>query len=529
MVVERAARPSSRGRDPRVETPDYPASVTTYTLRSANPAKTRCDAVVVGVVQTPKGPELADGASEVASAYGRKLRALLSTLGVTGKAGETVKVPTSGTLSSPLLVLVGLGKKADVVAVRRAAGVAARTVSNAASVAVALPAGTPELVRAVTEGYVLGGYTFTTYKSEKKDAQSTAPADVVVLSEGARRKDVTTAFEEAQLVAGAVAVTRDWVNTPPGDLTPPAFADAVAAATKELTKGRGAPKVAITVHDETSLAALGCGGILGVGAGSDAPPRLVELTYAPKGAKHHLALVGKGITFDSGGLTIKPAASMNEMKSDMAGAAAVVQATFVIASLGLPIKVSTFVPMAENMINGSATRPGDVLKIYGGTTVEVTNTDAEGRLVLADALVRATEQKPDVILDVATLTGHMVVALGDKVAGVMGSEEVVSDVLTAAGVAGEEMWPMPIPEGMTERIHSSKIADLAQHDWVRWGGGLFAAAFLREFTAGIPWAHLDIAGPSFNSGGASGHVTPGGTGVAVGTLVDFARTLAASE
>jgi leucyl aminopeptidase len=511
--------------------PDYPARVTTYTLRSASPAKTRCDAVVVGVVQTPKGAELADGADDVGKAYGRKLRPLLATLGVTGKAGETCKVPTAGALASPLLVLVGLGKKVDAVAVRRAAGVAARSVGNAASVALALPAGSPELVRAVTEGHLLGGYTFTSYKSDgaKKDSKNSAPGEVVVLSEGARRKELTTAFEEAQLVARAVAVTRDWVNTPPNDLTPPAFADTVAAATKELTKGRGAPKIAITVHDEAALAEMGCGGILGVGGGSDAAPRLVELSYSPKGAKQHLALVGKGITFDSGGLTIKPAGSMHEMKSDMAGAAAVVQATYVIASLGLPIKVSTFVPMAENMVSGDAMRPGDVLTIYGGTTVEVTNTDAEGRLILADALVRATEQKPDVILDVATLTGHMVVALGDRVAGVMGSSEVVDDVLAAAGTAGEEMWPMPIPEGMTDRIHGSKIADLAQHDWVRWGGGLFAAAFLREFTAEIPWAHLDIAGPSFNSGGAWGHVTAGGTGVAVGTVIDFARALAASD
>ena len=350
-----------------------------------------------------------------------------------------------------------------------------------------------------------------------------------MLSSVARRKETISAFEEAQLVARAIATTRDWVNTPPGDLTPPAFADAVAEATKELTKGRGAPKVAIKVYDEVQLAELGCGGILGVGAGSSAPPRLVELTYAPKDAKVHLALVGKGITFDSGGLTIKPAQSMNEMKSDMAGAAAVVQATFVIASLGLPIKVSTFAPMAENMVSGSATRPGDVLSMYGGTTVEISNTDAEGRLVLGDALVRATEQKPDVILDVATLTGHMVVALGDRVSGVMGSPEVVDDVLAAAAVAGEEMWPMPIPEAMTERIHSSKIADLSQHDWVRWGGGLFAAAFLREFTAGLPWAHLDIAGPSFNSGAAWGHTTSGGTGIAVATVVDFARALADSK
>jgi len=505
--------------------PDYPAPVTTYTLRSASPAKTKCDAVVVGVVQTPKGPALADGADEVGKAYGRKLRPLLSTLGVTGKSGEAVKVPTAGTLASPLMVLVGLGKKVDHVAVRRAAGVAARSVSNAASVAVALPAAEPELVRAVTEGHLLGGYAFTTYK---KDSSPKGPGEVVVLSEIARRKEAVAAFEEAQVVARAVAVTRDWVNTPPGDLTPPAFADAVLAATKELTKGRGAPKIAITVHDEQSLAELGCGGILGVGAGSSAAPRLVELTYAPKGATKHLALVGKGITFDSGGLTIKPAASMNEMKSDMAGAAAVVQATYAIATLGLPIKVSTFVPMAENMVSGSAVRPGDVLTQYGGTTVEVLNTDAEGRLILADALVRATEQKPDVILDVATLTGHMVVALGDRVSGVMGSTDVVADVLAAAATAGEEMWPMPIPEAMGDRIRSSKVADLSQHDWIRWGGGLYAAAFLREFTGGLPWAHLDIAGPSFNSGGPWGHTTAGGTGVAVGTLIDYARTFAAS-
>jgi leucyl aminopeptidase len=177
------------------------------------------------------------------------------------------------------------------------------------------------------------------------------------------------------------------------------------------------------------------------------------------------------------------------------------------------------------MVSGTSTRPGDVLTMYGGTTVEVLNTDAEGRLVLGDALMIATERKPDVLLDVATLTGHMVVALGDRVAGVMGSPEVVDAVLAAAEEAGEESWPMPIPEAMDERIHSSKIADLSQHDWVRWGGGLFAAAFLREFTGGLPWAHLDIAGPSFNSGGPYGHVTSGGTGFAVATLVDYARNL----
>ncbi len=500
--------------------------MTTFTLRHASPAKTKTDAVVVGVVSAAKGVALAPGGEDVAKAYGRKLNPLLASLGVKGKAGEVVKVPTGGAISSPLLVLVGLGEATDAGSVRRAAGAAARALTNSSSVSLALPADTPELVRAATEGYALGGYTFTRYKKDDGNGAREHVGDLVVLSATARKKETTAAFADAQVVARAVARTRDWVNTAPGDLRPPTFAEEVAEQGKQLTKGRGAPKLSITVHDEVKLAELGCGGILGVGAASDAPPRLVEISYAPKGATQHLALVGKGITFDSGGLSIKPASGMHEMKSDMAGAAAVVQATFAIAELGLPVKVSTFVPMAENMLSGSAIRPGDVLTMYGGTTVEVLNTDAEGRLVLADALGRAVEQQPDVIVDVATLTGAMVVALGDRVAGVMGSEDIVGGVLAAAESAGELAWPMPIPEQMTERIHSSKIADLAQHDWVRWGGGLFAAAFLREFTGGRPWAHIDIAGPGFNSGSPVGHVTAGGTGVAVASLVEYARSLA---
>jgi leucyl aminopeptidase len=510
--------------------------VSTYTLRSANPAKTRCDVVVIGVVQTGKGARSASsgglgaapGGEDVAKAYGRTFQPLLASLGVTGKVGEVTKVPTGKQLNAPVLVLVGLGRLDKDAAptpsvVRRAAGAAARAVGNAASVGIALPADTVELLRAVTEGFLLGGYTFTTYK-KKADDQSGQAGEVVVFSASARKKEFTRAFEEARVVAEAVSATRAWVNTPPGDLTPPRFAAAAEAAVKDVTKGRG-PRVSIRVRDEKELAELGCGGILGVGMGSSAPPRLVELGYSPRGAVAHLALVGKGITFDSGGLTIKPASGMNDMKSDMAGAAAVIQATLAIARLGLPLKVTTFAPMAENMVSGSSVRPGDVLRMYGGTTVEVLNTDAEGRLVLGDALVLATEKKPDVILDVATLTGHMVVALGDKVAGVMGSPDVVDGVLEAAGTAGEESWPMPIPDFMDERIHSSKIADLSQHDWIRWGGGLFAAAFLREFTGGLPWAHLDIAGPAYNSGGAYGHITAGGTGFGVATLVDYARSL----
>jgi len=509
--------------------------VPSYTLRNASPAKTRCDAVVVGLVATSKGPTVAEGGEDIAKSYGRKLRPLLTTLGATGKAGEVLRLPGGDATNAGLLVFVGLGKPGrggavSPEAVRRAAGAAARAVTNAASVALALPAGTPEQVRAVVEGYVLGGYTYTAYKKKPKDGDDPTkrPGEVVLLTPHAKKSGIQSVVDEALVVADAVASARDWVNTPPGDFTPPVFADTVVNAAIEASKGRGARKVSATVFDEKQLTAMGCGGILGVGNGSAAPPRLVELSYSPAKPVAHLALVGKGVTFDSGGLTIKPAASMNDMKSDMAGAAAVVQATLAIARLKLPIKVSTFVPMAENMVSGSAVRPGDVLTMYGGTTVEVLNTDAEGRLILGDALGRATEVKPDVILDVATLTGHMTVALGDKVAGVMGSEDIVAAILAASETAGEAHWPMPIPEAMDERIRSSKIADLSQHDWIRWGGGLFAAAFLREFVAGHPWAHLDIAGPSWNSGGPSGHHTSGGTGWAVATLVDYARELASA-
>ncbi|WP_183101314.1 leucyl aminopeptidase [Nocardioides pelophilus] len=495
--------------------------MTSFALRTASPAKTRAEAVVVGVVPGQSGragtARLAAGGEDVAKAYGRRLAPLLATLGLTGKPGEVAKVPTSGTIGSPLLVLVGLGADPDPMAVRRAAGAAARAVTNAASVAVALPADTPELVRAVLEGYRLGGYTFTRYKSSSAPS---SPAEIVVLSAAARRKETVAAFDDAQLVVEAVVAARDWVNTPPGDLTPAVFADEIVAAVKAV-KGLKAK-----VYDEAQLAELGCGGILGVGAGSDAPPRLVELDYRPQGATTHLALVGKGITFDSGGLTIKPAASMPTMKEDMAGAAAVVQAVITIARLGLPVRVTGIAALAENMVGGASFRPGDVLTTYGGKTVEISNTDAEGRLVLADALGRAAERKPDLIVDIATLTAHMSLALGDRMCGVMGDDGTVDRVLAAAEVAGEEAWPMPIPEHMEERIRTTKIADLSQHDWIRWGGGLFAAAFLREFTDGLPWAHLDIAGPAFNKGGPTGHWTSGATGYGVATLIELARSLA---
>ncbi|NYG57298.1 leucyl aminopeptidase [Nocardioides daedukensis] len=496
--------------------------MTTYTLRSASPAKTRADAVIIGVASTPKGLIAAAGGEDVSEAWGRKFRPLLQSLGFSGKAGEVAKIPTADVINSPLLVVVGLGaaKDVDAVAVRRAAGVVARSLTNAASVSLALPADSPELVAAVAEGFLLGSYAFTDYKRDSKPS-STAPSEIVVLSPIARQGGATQAFEHAQLVAEAVNATRQWVNLPASDLNPPVFADAVVDAHAKLTKGKGAPKLDIKVWDEQQLADEGCGGILAVGGGSDAPPRLVKLTWSPAGATKHVALVGKGVTYDSGGYTIKPANSMISMKEDMAGAASVIQSIFLIAKLGLPVKVTAWAPMAENMISGSAMRPGDVLTIRGGTTVEMTNTDAEGRLILADALVMAAEEKPDAIVDIATLTGAMVVALGERVAGVLGTDDVVAGLKSAASTTGEALWHMPIPEEMHSRVRSSKVADIAQHDWVRWGGGLFAAAFLREFTDGLPWGHLDIAGPGFNPGGPHGFTPSGGTGFGVATLVEF--------
>ena len=501
--------------------------MTTYILRKGAAERTSTDVVVVGMLSSNSGPRLAPGAEGVTEAYGRRLKPLFSMLGLTGKAGQAAAVPTSGTIKAPLLVVVGLGPQVTPDSVRRAAGVSARCLNDAGSVALALPAGDAALVRAVTEGHLLGSYSYDDYRSEPAKRR---PRKILVLSDAARHGEVVSAFEEAQVVAAAVAATRDWVNTPPGDLTPGVFADAVVARNK-ARGARGSGRVSVKVLDERELETAGCGGILGVGRGSDSPPRLVRLSYEPAGAKTHLALVGKGITYDSGGLSIKTGASMMTMKMDMAGAAAVVNATFAIADLALPVRVTALAPMAENMINGSATRPGDVLTMYGGKTVEVLNTDAEGRLVLADALGHAVEAGPDLIVDVATLTGACIVALGDRVCGLFGNDEdLVRRLQSDADRAGEALWPMPIPDEMAEKVRgNSKIADLAQHNTDRWGGASYAAAFLREFVSDVPWAHLDIAGPAYNEKGAYGHVSPGGTGFGVATLVELARGLARDQ
>ena len=313
-----------------------------------------------------------------------------------------------------------------------------------------------------------------------------------------------------------MSLARDLVNTAPSDLVPATLAD-------EAERVAAASGLQAEVLDEKALEENGYGGIVGVGQGSVNPPRLVRLEYAPAQADKTVVFVGKGITFDSGGLSLKPPKSMETMKSDMGGAAAIIGAMQAIAILAPAVRVIGYLSIAENMPSGSAQRPSDVLTIYGGKTVEVLNTDAEGRLVLADALARSAEDAPDVVVDVATLTGAQVVALGTRISAVMANDDALRDaVVAAADRAGEAMWPMPLPAELRKGLDSA-VADLANVAPDRNGGMLVAGLFLREFVpAGVRWAHLDIAGPSFNDGQPHGYTPKGGTGAATRALVQIA-------
>jgi leucyl aminopeptidase len=387
------------------------------------------------------------------------------------------------------------------------------------SVAIGFATTTVEELEAVAEGALLGGYRYTPI-STSRDQPSRPVASVTVLHAGSTRTaDGAEVAAVAPTVAAAVLTAREWVNVPPNLLYPETFADEAKALVKDA-------KVSVEVLDGPALARGGYGGILAVGGGSSRPPRLVRLSYRPRGAKQHLALVGKGITFDSGGLNLKPGEGMYTMKCDMAGAAAVLAATHAIARLGLAVQVTAYGALAENLPSDTAYRPSDVLTMYGGKTVENGNSDAEGRLVMADALARANEDKPTLVVDVATLTGACIVALGDRTSGLMATDDETADLLLdAAEAAGEDFWQLPIPRETRGKL-DSKVADLKSTGSDRFGGALVAAAFLREFVSpGTPWAHLDIAGPAFFDGKPYGYVAPGGTGVAVRTLIALARSM----
>lgn len=484
------------------------------------------DALVIGIGQGPDGPVLLGNPLSAKAA--ESLGASLGLLGITGAADQVHRLPGLPETGSGVLVLAGVGKVADDAlleeeALRRAAGSAVRQLAGLSSVTLALPTASLADVAAVAEGAVLGSYSYTEHRSSMDGFKD--PVDKVLIHTAFAGKDVQPALDRALLVGRAVNATRTLVNQPPSHLYPESFAEAA----KELAKGL---PVKVTVWDEKRLEKEGFGGILGVGKGSTRQPRLVKVEYAPAKATKKVALVGKGITFDTGGISIKPALGMGDMKSDMAGAAVVLNTVLAVAGLGLPVKVTAWLCIAENMPSGAAQRPADVLTVYGGKTVEVLNTDAEGRLVMADGLVAASLEQPDVIIDVATLTGAQLIALGNRTAGVMGSDAVTGALKSAADRAGELVWPMPLPEELRASL-DSQVADIANIG-ERHGGMMTAAVFLREFVGKdaegkqIPWAHVDIAGPSFNNGSPYGYTPKQGTGCTVRTLLAYVEDVLAT-
>lgn len=450
----------------------------------------------------------------------------LKTMGATGKADEVIKIPTAG---FQLLVFTGLGKVARKYpheSLRRAAGAATRALAGNDAVSYSLPSPDLQSVSAIAEGAVLGSYIFEEFKGKTKGDKKSPVTSITVHTSFAKSTDAKSIPQRAMIVGEYTTMVRDLVNTPPSHLHPVSFAEAMKKAVASAGGEKAGLK--ISVLNEKQLKAQGFGGIIGVGQGSANPPRLVHISYTPKKARKKFALVGKGITFDTGGLNLKAGLGMEAMKSDMAGAAAVCAATLAIAALKLPVTIHAWAPLAENMVSDTATRPGDILTTYGGKTVEVLNPDAEGRLILADALVKAAEESElDGMIDVATLTGAQTIALGTRTSAVMtNNEEISGRFLAAAQESGEAFWPMPLPEEMRPSLESP-VADLANMG-EKMGKMLVAGLFLQEFVpSDLPWLHLDIASPAYNETGAFGYTPTGGTGIAMRSLIRFVENASA--
>jgi len=496
-------------------------------LSSVDPAQAEGDVLVLAVASGADGPRILPEGTHA------PLERVLDALGVSGAVDELTRLPAGDGIAAASVALIGVGAdELDANALRRAAGAATRQLRGVASIVLGLPFVGAEEAAAILEGAAIGAYVFAG-RQTKPAARSAPPASIVLA--GASEAD-DAAIATASATAGSVHLVRDLVNTPANELTPERLAaralDEVAAAAE-----RGAP-IAARALDPDALREEGFTGILAVGRGSIHPPRLVVVEYRPAGASAHLALVGKGITFDTGGLSLKPAASMVGMKYDMTGAATVLGAVLAAARLGTPTRVTAFLCIAENMIGSAATRPNDVIEIKGGTTVEVLNTDAEGRLVLADGLVAASELRPDAIVDVATLTGAARNAFGFRTVPVMGDPAFGDRVVAAAASVGEDFWRVPLGPEWRPQLKSD-VADLANVKMGATVGGMFiAGAFLQDFVGRvsddegaprIPWAHLDIAGPANNEGVAHGYTATGTTGVALRALVALAADLAPGE
>jgi leucyl aminopeptidase len=489
--------------------------VPTFAFSTDRPTDQAVDVLVLPVFE---GPEAGPGVKDV---KGVDLLEQFAASGAKGKRGESLLVPNTGdeALAAKAVLLVGVGPKvaASPDACRRAIGRVARQLGRRKTVATTLPqiVGAKdqlEAVQATVEGVLLGSYRFDRYKS-KADGAARRLAKVTIL--GAGKTDPKAAKESihrGEVIAESQMWARDLVNTPALDLPPAGLAREAQAMAKEVG-------LTCKVWTEAELKKGGFGGVLGVGQGSVRPPRLIELKYSGGGKGSPIALTGKGIAFDSGGLSIKDATGMEWMKSDMGGAASILATMRAIALLKPKVNVIAAIPSAENMPSGSAIRPGDVLKHRGGTTSEVLNTDAEGRLVLADSLAFLAEKKPRVIIDTATLTGACMIALGTDLWGAMGNDrDLIRDVLAAGDAAGEPGWELPMHEPYRKLIDSD-IADI-KNIGKRYGGAITAAMFLREFVGDVPWVHLDIAGPAFSE--RQGDYWPkGATGSPVRALVRY--------
>ncbi len=449
------------------------------------------------------------GAEEAADRLGPWLAPYLEKREFTGAAGQIVSVPGGG-LPYGTVAFVGLGDEADAESLRRAAGAAGRFAKPYASTATTLHLiAVDGAIEAVTLGYLLGSYQFDDYKSDPKPVVNERLELLDADDEAVERID------RAAAIARGVTLARDLVNQPAVDKAPVVLAERARTLSDRIT---------VEIVDEVEAAERGYGGLLAVGSGATNPPRMVILRYEPEGAEAFLSLVGKGIVFDSGGLSLKPAKGMEDMKTDMAGAASVYGAMQAIAELELPIRVLGVTPLSENMTGGLAQRPGDVYTSYTGKTIEVLNTDAEGRLVLGDGLGIAAEADPDLIVDVATLTGAAKVALGPTVGAIFGNDdEAISMVESAARFTGESMWPMPL-ERSYRSLLDSPIADMKNVAADRWGGAITAALFLSEFVGEHPWVHLDVAGPA-RSDKAAHYISVGATGFPVRTLVEVAEQM----
>ena len=476
----------------------------------------KIDAIIVAIFEGEDSIELAGG--EIldfifSTEQQADILTQLEAVGAKATANSITRVP--GTDVAPVIA-VGLGK-ADLLddeTLRRAYGTAARSLGGFENVATTI--GDLGLAAAVT-GFGLGSYSYAGLRKETEESKDKTTT-VTFISTGKDDKDV---FVEAQIIVESVLLARDLVNTPSSHLYPESYS---VIASNEASKHG----LQTTILDEKQLADQGFGGILAVGNGSSRKPRLLRIDWKPRKAKKSIALVGKGITFDTGGISIKPGASMENMISDMGGSASVLATIIAAARLNLSINVSAFLPMAENMPSGDAFRPGDVITHFGGITSEILNTDAEGRLILADAIAYASEDKPDYLIDAATLTGAQLVALGLRTSGVMGTDEFRDSVAKTGREVGEQAWAMPLPEELDEQV-KSPVADLRNVTNSRFAGMSAAGRYLQEFVgADIEWAHVDIAGPAYNTAGEFGYTPKRATGQPVRTFVQVLKDLSES-